>query len=83
MLVVNYLRQNLDTAKELLAKRPGLDVALVDQIIQLDDDRKSIQHQLDETLAEMNKASKEIGMLFKSGQREEANALKELSLIHI
>lgn len=46
-------------------------------ILDLDEKRRSIQTELDATLAESNKLSKEIGMLFKSGKAQEANTLKE------
>ena len=50
---------------------------IVSKILELDQERRSIQTQLDNTLAESNKLSKEIGMLFKSGKAAEANAIKE------
>ena len=46
------------------------------QIIALDEKRRKTQAELDNTLAESNKLSKEIGMLYKSGKVEEANAKK-------
>jgi len=45
--------------------------------LELDEKRRSIQTELDATLAESNKLSKEIGTLFKTGKAQEANVLKE------
>lgn len=86
MLELNFLRVNTERVKEGLKVRNFSDEALsiVDDIISLDDRRKATQTQLDNLLAERNALSKEIGTLFKSGKREEAeekrsrvNAIKE------
>jgi seryl-tRNA synthetase len=42
---------------------------LVDEAIQLDDLRKKTQLELDTQLSEINKISKEIGMLMKDGKK--------------
>jgi seryl-tRNA synthetase len=61
-----------------LAKRNNLDAReRVDQIIALDDMRKSVQTELDSKLARANQIAREIGELFKSGKAAEANVLKE------
>ena len=46
-------------------------------MLQLDEERRALQTKLDNTLAESNKLSKEIGMLFKHGKVKEANEMKE------
>ena len=51
-------------------------MGLIDEIIALDEKRRSTQLALDESLAKSNTLSKEIGSLFKSGETEKANALK-------
>ena len=48
----------------------------VEKIEALDDERKSIQAQLDACLAQQNAIAKEVGMLFKQGKKEEAEAAK-------
>ena len=50
---------------------------LIDNIIALDEKRRATQLSLDETLAKSNNLSKEIGSLFKAGETDKANALKE------
>ena len=45
---------------------------IVDQIAKLDDQRKNFQTKIDSLRAEVNQLSAEIGALFKSGKKEEA-----------
>jgi seryl-tRNA synthetase len=59
-----------------LAKRNFPQPELVDQLLETDQKRRSLQSQLDETLSKSNQLAKEIGTLFKSGQAEKANTLK-------
>lgn len=53
------------------------DVARIDQIVDLDNQRKSLQVQLDELNFQRNTISKEIGQLFKSGDAAAANSKKD------
>lgn len=76
MLQVNYLRENKERVLEGLGKRNFKPVNLVDEAIAADDVRKKIQFELDENLSQMNKISKEIGLLMKEGKKEEADAAK-------
>ena len=77
MLQVSVLREERDSVIKAFKKR-NLDAEeLVDQAIALDENRRKLQSELDATLAESNKLSKEIGMLFKSGEAQKANLLKE------
>lgn len=76
MLQLHKIREQKDAYVEALKKR-NLDAApLLDQVLELDEKRRATQTELDNTLAESNKLSKEIGMLFKSGKAAEANELK-------
>lgn len=76
MLQVQFLRENKERVLEGLGKRGFKQIDLVDKAISSDDDRKRYQFELDSNLAEMNKISKEIGVLMKEGKREEAEAAK-------
>lgn len=76
MLQVSFLRENKDHVLQGLNKRNFKQVNLVDEAISVDDERKSYQFDLDQNLAEMNKISKEIGLLMKDGKKEEAEAAK-------
>ncbi|MDY6025969.1 serine--tRNA ligase [Bergeyella zoohelcum] len=77
MLQVQFLRENIDRVMTGLAKRNFKETALVHQAIEKDDARKKIQFELDQNLSEMNKISKEIGMLMKEGKKEETEQAKQ------
>ena len=81
MLQVNFLRENKERVLEGLGKRGFKQVDLVDQAISLDDDRKKLQFELDQNLSEMNRISKEIGLLMRDGKKEEAEAAKSQTAI--
>ncbi|MCD2258532.1 serine--tRNA ligase [Psychroserpens luteolus] len=77
MLQVAFIRENRADVIKRLEKR-NLDASqMIDDVITLDEERRELQTKLDNTLAESNSISKEIGNLFKSGKADEANALKE------
>ena len=76
MLQVPFIRENKDLVITRLAKRNFDATQIVEEVITFDEERKQIQTELDNTLAESNAISKEIGMLYKSGQAEKANVLK-------
>ena len=76
MLQVNFLRENKERVLEGLKKRNFKELDLVDAAITADDERKKLQFELDSQLSEMNKISKEIGMLMKDGKKQEAEAAK-------
>ena len=77
MLQLQKIRENKDEYIAALAKRNVDGNTLLEQALQVDEKRRATHTLLDNTLAEWNSISKEIGMLFKSGKAEEANALKE------
>ena len=82
MLQVALLRQNTEWVKERLAVKNFPTPELVDEVIALDDQRKELTFRYDETQAGINKASKEIGALMASGQKENAEAKKaEVSVL--
>ena len=76
MLQVSFLREQKERVVEGLKKRNFKNLELVDEAIQLDDLRKKAQLELDTQLSEINKISKEIGMLMKDGKKDEAEAAK-------
>ena len=78
MLQVSYITAHKQQVIEGLRKRNMTDgEQLIEQVIMLDDKRKSTQQELDKNLAEANTISREIGALMKAGKREEAEAIKE------
>lgn len=76
MLQVNFLRENKERVLEGLKKRNFKELDLVDAAVNADDERKRLQFELDSQLSEMNRISKEIGILMKEGKRDEAEAAK-------
>ena len=76
MLTLQQLRGDKEAAIARLAKK-GVDAApIIAKIEALDDQRKALQVELDNTLAQQNRAAKEIGMLMGQGRREEAELRK-------
>jgi seryl-tRNA synthetase len=70
MLQLAQLRSNPELIKEKLSIKHFTNTALVDEIIMLDDERKTLNFKFEETKAKINAASKEIGALLKSGDKE-------------
>ncbi|MDQ3278915.1 MAG: serine--tRNA ligase, partial [Bacteroidota bacterium] len=77
MLQLALLRNNPDDVKERLAVKNFKELNLVDEIIALDDTRKKLTFQFDDTKAKINAASKEIGGLMAKGQKAEAEEKKK------
>jgi len=77
MLQVPFIRENKDAVIKGLAKRNIDATQMINDVIDLDEDRRGLQTQLDNILAESNSLSKEIGNLYKSGETQKANILKE------
>ena len=80
MLPLAYLREQTEKIKKGLTKRNFQKLELVDLLLEVDQKRRTLQSQLDETLSKSNQVAKEIGILFKSGQTEQANLLKAKSV---
>ena len=76
MLQVHVLRNNPAEVKKRLAVKQFKQLDLVDLIVSLDDDRKRLQNEFDNTQAKVNAASKEIGKLMAQGNKEAAEATK-------
>jgi seryl-tRNA synthetase len=76
MLQVSYIRQNRDLVIERLGVKNFGQTELVVEVIALDVVRKKLQASFDNTQARVNSASKEIGMLMRQGQKEQAEGLK-------
>lgn len=77
MLQVQKIRENKEAYVAALAKRGLQAEQQIDEIIQVDETRRKTQATLDEVLAKSNTYSKEIGNLYKSGQAEKAEAMKQ------
>jgi seryl-tRNA synthetase len=76
MLQVAFIRQNVDFVKERLTVRNFAETGVVDQIVQLDDQRKKLQLESDTVQSRVNALSREIGQLMAKGQKQEAEEKK-------
>ncbi len=76
MLTLKYISENKEEAIARLAKKHFDAREMIDQILALDEKRRSAQVQADKAAAEMNSLSKSIGLLMKEGKKEEAAAAK-------
>src|SRR5690554_1383402 len=77
MLQVTEIRENKEAFIKALDKRNFQATAVIEEVLQVDEERRSTQTKLDNILSESNKISKEIGLLFKNGEHQKANILKE------
>ena len=78
MIDIKFLRENPDVVRENIKKKfQDEKLPLVDEVIKLDEQRRTNQQEADEIRAHKNKISKEIGALMAQGKKDEAMALKE------
>ena len=77
MLQIAYIRENQEQVVKSLAKRNLDATEMIQKVIDLDEQRRATQVELDNILAESNKLSKEIGDLMRNGEKSKAEILKE------
>lgn len=77
MLTLKYITENSQDVINRLAKKHFRGEEIINQVIELDIQRKQTQTHADNALAQSNALSKEIGMLYKQGKTDEANAAKD------
>jgi seryl-tRNA synthetase len=76
MIPIQKIRAHKEELAIKLKKKHFSNLHLLDEILTLDDNRKSTQRLLDELLAQSNQLSKQIPILMKDGKKEEAETLK-------
>jgi seryl-tRNA synthetase len=76
MLQVNFIKANREEVLKGLKKKHFSEIALIDSIIALDDERKKLQFELDERQSKINTFSKEIGQLMAKGEKQLAEEKK-------
>ena len=76
MLQINYIRQNAALVKERLAVKNFENINLVDELIALDEEIRKQKVTTEAIQANVNAASKEIGMLMGKGEKDAADAKK-------
>ena len=77
MLTLNLLKEKREFVLERLSVKNFKNPELVDKVIDIDTQRRTIQQKFDNTQAELNNISKEVGVLVKTGKNQEANLAKE------
>ncbi len=79
MIDIKFLRENPDVVKENIKKKfQDSKLVLVDEVIELDNQRRAAQQKADALRAERNKYSKQIGALMGQGKKDEAEEMKKL-----
>ncbi len=78
MLDLKFLRENPELVKENIKKKfQDNKLALVDEVIALDEENRRIKKEADDLRANRNKYSKMIGALMAQGKKEEAEQTKK------
>lgn len=80
MLQISFLRDNKEEALQRLSIKNFGEIILIEKAIELDEQRRKTQAELDNLLAAQNTLAKQVGDLFKSGKAAEANDLKNKSV---
>lgn len=79
MLQISFLRDKKEEALQRLDIKNFNDSSLINSALELDDQRRKTQSELDSLLSSQNSIAKQVGELFKSGKSAEANDLKNKS----
>jgi seryl-tRNA synthetase len=81
MIQIQTLRKNPEEVIARLAIKNYDARQTVEDILRLDEERRTTQKLLDDNLGEANKIAKEIGTLYKTGKTQQADALKERTAV--
>ena len=77
MLDLKFVRENPEIVKQNIRNKfQDQKLPLVDEVIELDQKKRSVQQERDTLRAERNTLSKQIGGLMKQGKKEEAEEVK-------
>ena len=77
MLDIKFVRENPEAVKENLKKKfQDEKIPMVDEVIKLDEEFRTLRTEGDELRGKRNKISKEIGMLIGQKKMEEAEKVK-------
>ena len=79
MLQLTYIREHKEEAIARLAIKNFDAKPILDQVLELDNDRRKTQNELDSLLNEANTIAKQVGDLYKQGKKAEADDLKNKS----
>ncbi len=79
MLDLKFVRENPDAVRENIRRKyQDNKLPLVDEVLSLDEERRSVQKDADALRANRNKISKQIGVLMGQGKKDEAAAARTL-----
>jgi len=79
MLQINYIRENVSDVKKRLAKKQFKNIDVIDQLLQLDEEKRKAQLAMESAQSEGNQLARQIGELMKAGKKEEAESIKTRS----
>ena len=79
MLQLHYIRENKDEVIARLAIKNFDAKEIIEKVIDLDNDRRRTQNELDALLNEANTLAKQVGDLYKQGKKAEGDELKNRS----
>jgi len=77
MLQLSFIRQHTALVKERLAIKNFRDIQLVDSLLELDEEKRKLQLETENTQSRANALSKEIGQLMAKGDKESAAQKKQ------
>ena len=81
MLHLGFIRDHKADVISRLSKRIDNAEKIVNDILSLDTNRRETQTKLDNISSDLNVISRDIGVLFKSGQTKKANLLKQKTIV--
>ncbi len=78
MIDIKFLRENPDAVRQNIKNKfQDYKLPLVDEVLDLDNERRAVQQKADELRSNRNKLSKTIGQLFAQGKKDEAEQMKQ------
>lgn len=75
MLQAQLIQEHKEEYIKALAKRNFDARDVFEEVLKFDEERRSTQTELDQVLAESNRLSREVGVLFKQGKKDEAGKI--------
>jgi len=82
MLQISFIRQNAALVKERLSVKQFGDLSLVDKVLALDEQVRRLKVESESLQAEMNTASKAIGLLMGKGEKDAAEQKRQEVSLH-
>lgn len=79
MLQLNYIRENKQEVINRLKVKNFNSEKIIEELIEIDNNRRRTQNELDNILSEANSIAKQVGDLMRNGKKTEAEELKSKS----